>query len=260
MTLDDMPAERSPCWSGKLKVHNRIGFETGESRARDSFGSKVGGKARRKSIWLDVQRCEADATNGNRVAGGEATNECCWRADGDPRDSSVGHDAEDGSRGFDQAGEHSYRVTRRTRRERLRSRRFRVTGKTVLSGFQRERLLLRSRLGGRSLSKLGMPLKVVGGEGADDIDAQMIIAGVFESGSHEHSGYTSSTENGRNLCVKEGNPAAIIGLEVEVGKFAIFFVLESAGRDFVGGAHGRGLFKITTQRRDGFGRRGGGRW
>jgi hypothetical protein len=92
-----------------------------------------------------------------------------------------------------------------------------------------------------------MPLKVVGGEGADDIDAQMIVAGVFESGSHEHSGYTSSAENGRNLCVKEGDPATIIGLEVEVGKFAIFFILKSAGRDFVGGAHGRGLFKITTE-------------
>jgi hypothetical protein len=55
-----------------------------------------------------------------------------------------------------------------------------------------------------------MSAKVVGGERAHDIDAQMIIAGVFESISQKHSGYTFSTESGRNFCMKEGDPATTV--------------------------------------------------
>ena len=81
----------------------------GEGGAGNGLGSEVGGEARGKRVWLDAEGSKADAVDGDAVAGVEACGErrC---GDGDAGCAFGGGDSEERAGGFDQAGEHKYRV------------------------------------------------------------------------------------------------------------------------------------------------------
>lgn len=123
-----------------------------------------------EGVGFDVEGGQADAADGDRVACGEAADEIGRCADRDTRNSGVGGDAENGSRGFDESGEHSYRVTRSMGERRL----------DWICGVL---FLRRCCPFGYGKFEFGMTLDVVGGERADDVDAKTIVAGIFKRGA-----------------------------------------------------------------------------
>ena len=105
VALDDVAAERRACGSGELQVDDGAGAEMGKRGAGDGLGGEVGGEG----SGGDVEGGEADSVDGDAIAEGEACGER-WRVDGDAGRSGGGRGGEDGSGGFDEASEHSYRV------------------------------------------------------------------------------------------------------------------------------------------------------
>ena len=110
VTLDDVSAERRAGGGGELEIDDGVGPEARERGACDGLCGEIGGEARRKGVGFYVERGEADSADGDRVTRIEAADERGRCGDGDAGDAGVWGDVKNGSRGFDQAGEHGYRV------------------------------------------------------------------------------------------------------------------------------------------------------
>ncbi len=109
MTLDDVASEWRAGGCGELEVQGGVGAEVGERGAGDGLGGEVGGEARGEGVGFDAECGEADAVDGDAVAGVETRGES-GRGDGDAGCAFGGGDGEEGAGGFDEASEHKYRV------------------------------------------------------------------------------------------------------------------------------------------------------
>lgn len=105
MALNDMASEGRAGGGGELEVDDRAGLKVGKSSTGDGFGGEVGGETRWECVGLNTEGGEADAADCDAVAGDQARCEG-GRGDGDARGPCGWREAEDGSRGFDEAGEH----------------------------------------------------------------------------------------------------------------------------------------------------------
>src|SRR6266849_8338336 len=110
VALDYVASEGRACWSGEFEVDHRFGVKVGEGGAGDGLGGEIGGEAWGEGVGLDVEGGEADSADGDAVAGVEAGDELRPSGDGDAGGSGGRSDREEGSGGFDQAGEHRYRL------------------------------------------------------------------------------------------------------------------------------------------------------
>lgn len=86
--------------------------------------------------------------------------------------------------------------------------------------------------------ELWVLLEVVGDEGADDVDLQVFVAGIFEGGAGEGGGDSLAAEWGWNFGVPEGHPSLVVAVEFEPGCVAVFFEFEAGFCDFAGFGHG----------------------
>ncbi len=82
--------------------------ERAEGGAGEGFAGEIGGEVRGLS---ERDRGEADAVDGDAVSGAPAACECGGGED-QARGSFGGCEGDDGAGGFDESGEHRYRVTR----------------------------------------------------------------------------------------------------------------------------------------------------
>ena len=105
-----MASEGRAGGGGEFEVDDGVGAEAGERGAGDGLGGEVGGEARGKGVGFDAEGGEADAVDGDAVAGVEAGGEG-GRGDGDAGCAFGGGDGEEGAGGFDEAGEHRYQGT-----------------------------------------------------------------------------------------------------------------------------------------------------
>jgi hypothetical protein len=81
----------------------------------------------------------------------------------------------------------------------------------------------------------------VGDEWADDVDFEVMVAGVVERGARKLRADAMLAEFGWDFGVEEGDPVAV-GLELEECDVAVFLDLEAAVGDFDGlGAHGASM-------------------
>ena len=109
MALNDVASEGRAGGGGEFEVQDGVGAEVGECGAGDGLGGEVGGEARREGVGFDAERSKADAVDCDAVAGVEARGErgC---SDGDTGCAFGGGDGEEGAGGFDESGEHRYRI------------------------------------------------------------------------------------------------------------------------------------------------------
>jgi hypothetical protein len=109
VALNDVASERRAGGRGEFEIQGGVGVQVGERGACDGFGGEVGGEAWGESIGFDAESREADAVDGDAVAGVEARGESGC-GDGDASRAFGGGDGEKRAGSFDQAGEHKYRV------------------------------------------------------------------------------------------------------------------------------------------------------
>ena len=101
MALDDVAAERTAGGGGQLEVYFRAGLECAERSAVEGFLGEVGVEVGR----VDIERCKADAGDGERVAFAEAVGDA-GRFYGDAADAAAIGEADEGAGLLDDAGEH----------------------------------------------------------------------------------------------------------------------------------------------------------
>jgi len=85
--------------------------------------------------------------------------------------------------------------------------------------------------------ELRVLLEIAGDQGADDVDLEVLVAGVFERGASEGGGDSSSAQGGWDFGVPEGHPSLVIAVEFEPSGFSVLFKFESAFGDFGGLGH-----------------------
>jgi hypothetical protein len=91
---------------------------------------------------------------------------------------------------------------------------------------------------GDEVLELWVLLEVVVDDGADDVDLEVFVAGVFEGGAGEGGGDSLAAEWGRDFGVPEGHPSVVVAVEFEPGGVAVFFEFEAGFCDFGGVGHG----------------------
>ena len=80
-------------------------------------------------------------------------------------------------------------------------------------------------------------LKVAGDEGADDVDFEVLVAGVFEGGAGKSGGDSLAAEGWWDFGVPEGHPSLVVAVEFEPGGFSVLFKFEAGFGDFAGVGH-----------------------
>src|ERR1700679_38812 len=108
VALDYVAAERRAGGGGELEVDGGTGGERAEGGAREGFGGEIGGEL---GGFIDGNRSEADAVDGDAVAGVPAAGEggCVEK---DARGAVGRYAGDEGAGGFDESSEHRYRVPR----------------------------------------------------------------------------------------------------------------------------------------------------
>jgi hypothetical protein len=91
-----------------------------------------------------------------------------------------------------------------------------------------------------------MAVEKVCGEWANNVETEFVVACIVECSTYEHACDALSANGGWDFGVEQGDPAAVVGLELEVGDVGAFFVLESTAGDFGGSAHGIPQFPIIV--------------
>jgi hypothetical protein len=76
--------------------------------------------------------------------------------------------------------------------------------------------------------ELGVGLDDVVGDGADDVDLEVVVFGVLEGGGDQFLGEAAAAEFFGDLGVPEGQPALAVGFEFEVAGFVVLGELEAA--------------------------------
>jgi hypothetical protein len=79
---------------------------------------------------------------------------------------------------------------------------------------------------------LGVFVDEVGDDGADDVDFELLVAGVFEGGAGEGGGDSTAAQGDGNFSVPEGHPSAVVAIELEPGGLSVFGELKLASDDF----------------------------
>ena len=82
--------------------------------------------------------------------------------------------------------------------------------------------------------ELWVLLEVAGDEGADDVDFEVLDAGVFEGGAGEGGGDSLAAQGGWDFGVPEGHPSLVVAVEFEPGGFSVLREFEAGLCDFAG--------------------------
>jgi hypothetical protein len=111
---------------------------------------------------------------------------------------------------------------------------------------------------GDDVAEFGVFGQVVGDEGADDVDLEVLFAGVFEGGAGEGGGDAAAAQGGWDFGVPEGHPSLVVAVEFEPGGFSVLFEFEAGFCDFAGVGHGES--RVLGTRAQGLGVSGWLEW
>jgi hypothetical protein len=91
--------------------------------------------------------------------------------------------------------------------------------------------------------ELGVGGEDVLGDGADDVDLEVVVFGVLEGAGDEFEGEALAAEFFGDFGVPDRHPAMAVGFEFEVAGLAVLFDLEAAAGYGGGVGHGGALIK-----------------
>jgi len=110
VTLDNMAAERGAGCGGEFEIHDGAGLETAERGAVQGFFGEIGVEKRRLGVEGDGREGgETGSAHGHAVADAKAVGEG-RSGDGNARGAGARLEANDGPGGFDDPGEHVFRL------------------------------------------------------------------------------------------------------------------------------------------------------
>jgi hypothetical protein len=95
--------------------------------------------------------------------------------------------------------------------------------------------------------ELGVGLDDVVGDGADDVDFEVVVFRVLEGGGDQFLGEAAAAEFFGDLGVDKGQPALAVGFEFEIAGLAVLGDLEAAAGDWGGVVHG-GVLAVDDSR------------